>query len=662
MKNKREYRYQILLLIIACLLEIALINTLPNKTFLMIAVVMINLLIWVSFYFKNRETIISNQAKIEEATEIANQSISYVSEEMPVGIIVWDEKKKATWMNDFASNFLKNSQLEANQFVGKTLDTHEKGRSNLTFNDDATTFKFYLNLEKKIVYFVDITEQEKIRKKDFNNQSAVGVISIDNYDDAVDKMDDKEISYLNSFITTIISDWMEEFGVYVKRLNAEKYFFAGRYEDLSQMTKRKFDVLDQIRKEAESQNIPITLSMGISYGYQSLETIGDVAQNNLDIALIRGGDQVVLKEASEGSKPQYFGGKSNSQSKRTRVRSRAMSTALKNIFEQSDDIYIMGHRYPDMDALGAAFGLYCLATFAGKEARIVLNPEEVIPDVERCLLEIHKNPEYEASLISPEQAIQKKGDNSLLVMVDYHKPSLSISEKLYETFDKVVIIDHHRRGDEFPAKPLLTYIESSASSASELVTEIIQHQSNRNQRLQKFEATMLLAGIMVDTKSFSVRTTSRTFDVASYLRSAGADASMIQYLISTDLNNYLEISAMIAKGEYVTSDIVVANGDDDTSYDSITAAKTADTLLSMSGIQAAFVITKRTDGLIGISARSTGIINVQLIMESLGGGGHFTNAATQLKDTTVAEAKKELLKIINENINQIYEEEAGGNI
>lgn len=651
----KNYKNQFFLLVIFFLIELFLFFFLSNKVYLALALLVINVVIFAILVRKDQQTMISNEAKIKEATEIANETISYVSEKMPVGVIVWNEQRKSTWANDFALNLAKAEHLDTTDLARTLLDAYDKEKTSTVIGKKV--YKFYLDLDKKIVYFVDITEQEQIKRQDFNNQTFIGALSIDNYDDAVDRMDDKEKSYLNSFITTIISDWMEEFCVYVKRLNAEKYYFVGRYEDLNLMMKRKFDVLDQLRKEAESQNIPITMSMGVSYGYDSLETIGDVAQNNLDIALIRGGDQVVLKESSDDAKPVYFGGKSTTQSKRTRVRSRAMSTALQNIFAQSEDIYIMGHRYPDMDALGSAFGVSTLAGFAGKDSWIVLDPMEIIPDVDRCLQEIHKNPDYEKKLVTPEEAIRTKQKNSLLVMVDYHKPSLSISEKLYETFDKIVIIDHHRRGDEFPAKPLLTYIESSASSASELITELIQQQSSKGQRIAKFEATLLLAGMVVDTKSFSIRTTSRTFDIASFLRSSGADAPMVQYLLSTDLKSYLEISELISGVEYVTADIVVANGTEENIYDSITAAKTADTLLSMSGIKAAFVITKRTDGLIGISARSTGTINVQVIMETMGGGGHFTNAATQLKDVTVAEAKEQLLQLINENINQIYEKE-----
>ena len=532
----------------------------------------------------------------------------------------------------------------------------EKKKNQLYLADK--TFQFDLDTVKGVVYFSDVTQTQLLKLHQTNSQPVIGILSIDNYADAIDKLDDKEISYLNSFVTTLVSDWMNEYHVFFKRINSERFFFFTQLNVLKKMMDKKFDLLDRLREEAEKQNLPITLSMGIAYGQDPLDEIGAEAQNNLDVALVRGGDQVVVKEMREGAKPVYYGGRSAKTVKRTRVRSRAMSTALRRIFDETGDVFIMGHKFPDMDAIGSAFGVSCLARFNQKKAYVVIDETEIIPDVERCLEEIHKHPDLEAQLISPKRAMELKKDEDLLVMVDYyHKPSLSISQSLYEQFDKIVIIDHHRRGEEFPSKPLLTYIESSASSASELVTELIQYQSSRANRLDRFEATLLLAGMTVDTNSFNVRTTARTFDVASYLKACGADASLVQYLLSSDLETYLEISDLIAQSEYVTSDIVVATGTDEKEYNSVIAAKTADTLLSMININGAFVITKRTDGLVGISARSTGTINVQLIMESLGGGGHFTNAATQLENVTVEETKQRLLAVINENMNQLYDKE-----
>lgn len=640
------------------LIEVLLFFYISNNYLLIAGLLVLNLFLINRIFYLIKKLEISNSERIREASSIAEKSLDYAFNEVSVGIINYDPvTKEAKWLNPFADDiFRKDGQeLISPELIQTYVNLAEKGKD--IFKVADSVYRFNVDTELNTITFKDITEESNLYQEKIGMQTAIGIVSLDNYDDVTDSMDDKQISYLNSFITTMVSDWMDEYHVFYKRLNAERYFFIAQLEDIKKMMDSKFQILDNIRKESNTREIAITLSMGISYGGETLNQTGNTAQTNLDTALVRGGDQVVVKEAKDNAKPIFYGGRTASVAKRTRVRSRAMSTAIQGILSESSDVYIMGHRFPDMDAIGSAFGMARLAKFNGKEPWIVLEKNESIPDVERVMSELVKFPELAKQIISPKEAMRKKTDSSLLIMVDYHKPSLSISQELYEQFDKVVIIDHHRRGDEFPAKPLLAYIESSASSASELVTELIEYQSNSQRKLDKFESTLLLAGIVVDTKSFSVRTTARTFDVASYLRTCGADSSLVQYLLSSDLDSYLEMNSLIAKSEYVTSDTVIVSGREDKEYDSVTAAKTADTLLSMVGINAAFVITKRTDKQIGISARSNGSINVQLIMENLGGGGHFTNAAVQLSNVTINEVKEQLLKVIHQNIDVMYGEE-----
>ncbi|MBX8935655.1 DHH family phosphoesterase [Enterococcus gilvus] len=637
------------------LIQLAAIFLLPFTAVTAGIVILIDLSLWMYMIVLRNRVEISNQQKIQYASHRAQEALDYVSVEMPVGIITWDDNNTFTWTNPAITESVQQLTKDDQQdMINELLQRAEKGKN--IYKIDNILYHFDLNLEKRIVYLIDVTKEYTLENKEKQQQAVVGILSVDNYDDVIDRRDDKEVSNLNSFITTIISDWMDSYRIFYKRVNAERFFLFGRYDDLEKMIENNFDLLEHIRVSAEKQDMLITISMGISYGTESLEVIGDEAQNNLDIALVRGGDQVVVKNAAEGKKPVFYGGNSASAAKRTRVRSRAMSTALKNVFNQTGNVFVMGHRFPDMDAIGSAFGVACLARYHDKKVRIVINEEETIPDVERCLEEIHQNGELENLLISPEAAMKQRKAGDLLVMVDYHRPSLSIDQELYEQFENIVIIDHHRRGDEFPDNSLLTYIESSASSASELVTELIQFESNEQQKMSKMEATLLLAGITVDTKNFAVRTTARTFDVASYLKTCGADASLVQYLLSTDIQSYLEISKLVGESDYVRDDIVVATGTEDQKYDSVTAAKTADTLLSMVDINAAFVIIKRTDGVIAISARSSGTINVQRVMEVLGGGGHFTNAATQLENSTIAEAKQRLLEAINKQLTEGTEE------
>ncbi|MGM0214322.1 DHH family phosphoesterase [Enterococcus sp. AZ109] len=649
MEKNTKLRWSLFFFFLLLLLQLMAIFFLPLNYITAIIVIFIDVLLLIQIIMQQRSLQISNHQKIIQASIVAEKALDFVSEDMPVGVISWGVDRQFIWMNPYITAEVNDLTVADQQdMINELIQRDEKGKNVYKIKD--TLYHFQLNKEKALVYLIDITKEVELETKEQNLQTVVGILSVDNYDDVTDRKDDKEISYLNSFITTVISDWMDSYQIFYKRVNAERFFFFARHEDLTKMTDNNFDLLEKIRVAAEKEGVLITVSMGISYGNQSLEIIGDTAQNNLDIALVRGGDQVVVKDAEENAKPIFYGGNSTSAAKRTRVRSRAMSTALKNVFNETGTVYVMGHRFPDMDAIGASFGVSCLARFHNKNVHVVIDEQEIIPDVDRCLEEIHKDGEMEGLLISPAEAMKQRKAGDLLVMVDYHRPSLSISQELYEQFENVVIIDHHRRGEEFPSKPLLTYIESSASSASELVAELVQFESKENRKMTKMEATLLLAGITVDTKNFSIRTTARTFDVASYLKTCGADASLVQYILSTDIKSYLEISQLVGESEYVGEDIVIAAGSETKEYDSVTAAKTADTLLSMVDINAAFVIIKRNDGVVAISARSTGTINVQMIMEALGGGGHFTNAAAQIKATTIAEVKQQLLATIKEQL------------
>lgn len=624
----------------------------PNLWVNLILFAAINVFVYYVYYTLQNLQALTDDQRIRKSAQIAIDNSKFLSSVSPSIIFIYQPKTfRLDWMNHRALDL--NEQVGQDLLWDKTLKpllVGSKDEGTLRVSDKS--FEYIIDRQKNIVFLLDKTTEVAAQNYQANQQTAIGIISVDNYDDVVDKMDAKETSYLNSFVTTFISDWSDEYGIYLKRLNAERFYFVAHASDIKKMAQEQFSLLDKIRTAAEEQSIPLTISMGISYGDQTGEKIGEVSQTCLDIALVRGGDQVVVKEANDEAKPKFYGGKTASVTKRTRVRSRAMGTALNKILAAAEDIYIMGHRYPDMDAIGSAYGVATLADFQGKTSYVVINENELIPDVERCLQEIHKDEELEGHLISVKQALGQIKQNSLLVMVDYHKPSLSISQELYEKFDKVVIIDHHRRGEEFPTQPLLTYIESSASSASELVGELIQYQSSTKKQMDKMTATLLLAGIFVDTKNFSVRTSSRTFDIASYLKSKGANGELVQYILSSDLTSFLEISELVSKSEFIDQDIVVACASEDKIYDSVTTAKTADTLLSMNDVQASFVITKRQDGLVGISARSNGKINVQSIMEDLGGGGHFTNAATQIKEKSLNEVKTMLYNEIQHSLKQ----------
>ena len=341
--------------------------------------------------------------------------------------------------------------------------------------------------------------------------------------------------------------------------------------------------------------------------------------------------------------------------KRTRVRARMVSQALSELFKDADRVLVVGHMRPDMDSVGSGIGVVKIARLHGVKANFVLDVKNTNYDVGRLVARMQEEKQDTDIFIDPDKALDEVTDKSLLVMVDHSKYSITYSKKLYDRLkNRIIVIDHHRRGEEFPENPMLTYVEPYASSACELVTEMIEYQqpANGQRVLTDLEATAMLAGIVVDSKEFSLRTGTRTFDAASYLRSIGADSTVVSLLLKEDINSFLEKAHLVATLKLVKPHMAVLCGPDDKIIDPIITAQAADVALDLENIGASFAITRRDQNTIGISARSMGKINVQLIMEKLGGGGHLSNAATQLEDVTVDEAKQKLLEAIDE-----YEEE-----
>lgn len=576
---------------------------------------------------------------------------------MPIGIILFNENYELQWINPFMQ-----SQLGNHAVLGKKIEEVDKELSEMIKKSQSNAlnkvnwgekvFQVIVQEDIRVIYLMDITEYAQI-EKDFDNQKIViGNIFVDNYDEITQGMNDRSVSNLNNFVTAQLSNWAKKNKVYLKRTSEDRFILLMHIKALKNMEEEKFSIVDNIRERTSKQNFPLTLSIGIAYDNENLNELAKLAQTNLDLALGRGGDQVVVRAFN--GEPRYYGGKTNPMEKRTRVRSRVISQALQETMRQSDQIFVMGHSHPDMDAIGAALGIRRIAEMNSKEAWVIVNPAEFSNDIEKLMTEVEKNNQISRYIITPAVASEMITANSLLVMVDFHRPSMGIAPELFEKSKNIVVIDHHRRGEEFPENPALVYIEPYASSTAELVTELFEYQSNEADPINQIEATAMLGGIIVDTNSFSLRTGSRTFDAASYLRSCGADAVLIQRLLKEDAKTYLLRSHLIETIDFIIDNIAVAVGEEDVVYDTVVAAQAADTMLSMTNIDASFVITKRRDGLVGISARSLGVISVQVIMEQLGGGGHLSNAATQLENVTIAEAKEKLREVI---INKDMEEE-----
>ncbi|ALV22359.1 MAG: DHH family phosphoesterase [Carnobacterium sp.] len=614
-----------------------------------IALIVIFIVVVVLLYNTAKEITVETNKYIADLSYRIKRGEQEALIKMPIGILLFNEDYELQWMNPYLQTHLGYQEVlgkkinEVDQELADLIqESHSSGLKTAHWDDKV--FQIIVQQDIRVVYLMDITEYAQIKEKYEDEKIVIGNIFVDNHDEIIQGMNDRSISNLNNFVTTHLSQWAKKHHVYLKRISEDRFIVMMHQMSLLSIEEDKFSIIDRIRERTSKQNFPVTLSMGLAYGDEDLSELAKLAQSNLDLALGRGGDQVVVK--SKNGEPRYYGGKTNPMEKRTRVRSRMISQALQELMKQSDQIFIMGHSYPDMDVIGSSLGVRRIAEMNNKEAWIIIDPEGFSKDIAQLVEEIEKDNSISRYIITPETAEEMITSNTLLIMVDHHRPSLSIAPDLVKKTNNIVVIDHHRRSEEFPEKPVLVYIEPYASSTAELVTELFEYQSNEADPINKIEATAMLGGIIVDTKSFSLRTGSRTFDAASYLRSCGADAVLIQRLLKEDTDTYLLRSHLIESIDFISDKMAVAIGEEDRVYDTVVAAQTADTMLSMTNVDAAFVITKRSDGRVGISARSLGEINVQVIMEELGGGGHLSNAATQIDNCTVAEAKEKLKAVV----------------
>ena len=568
---------------------------------------------------------------------------------MPVGILLIDDEYKIEWANPFmlsatkAESLIGENIFELSEGLASIAKPEELRQTTVTMGERK--YRVYSKPEEKLLYFFDVTEQLEIQTQYFADRTVIAILFIDNYDEITQPMDDQMRGITNSTITSIINEWAAQYGIFAKRVSSDRFLAVLNESILTELEKKKFSILDDIREKTLQKNLSLTLSIGVGAGTPSLTELGELAQSSLDLVLGRGGDQVAIKQPD--GKLRFYGGKTNPVEKRTRVRARVISHALRDLIQESDQVFVMGHKNPDMDSIGASIGVRKMAEMNCVDGYVIVNFHELNGSVLRLMDEIKSKSGFYDKFISSDEALSMMTHKSLLVIVDTHKPTMVIDSRLLNRTEKVVVIDHHRRGEEFIDSPTLVYMEPYASSTAELVTELLEYQP-KNAKITSLEATSLLSGIIVDTKSFTLRTGARTFEAASYLRTHGADTILIQRLLKEDIDTYIERSKLVQTVKFIKPGIAIARGEDKRIYDSVLIAQTADILLTMKDVSASFVIAHRQDGLIGISARSLGDINVQLIMEKLGGGGHLTNAATQIEAKSIDEVKGYLTNAIIE--------------
>ena len=526
-------------------------------------------------------------------------------------------------------------------------------------------------------YWMDVTDTEEMRRTLELTRPVVAILMVDNYEDLMKATPEGKRSAVRAMLEEKLSQWSAGSEGMMLRYDRDRYLFVFEEKSFSDFAAKRFDVLDAVREVVAGEGVAATLSIGVGRDADSFEALFKNASVALEMALSRGGDQAVVKDKLNF---EFYGGRTKELEKqvaaaeravakaeeamdalslqieeasadylklqelyeqRTKVKSRVMANALAELIDEAKQVYVMGHSYADMDALGAAAGVCAIVRKRGKKCRIVIDTENNA--AHPMLRRLQALPEYQGAFLSGDDAFLRVQPETLLVVVDTNRPGSVESEPLLDACNRVAVIDHHRRGSSYIDKMALNYHEPYASSASELVTELLQYLVEPGDIL-KCEAEALLAGIVLDTKNFTNRTGGRTFEAAAYLRRAGADTADVQRMFQSDLQSMISRYDIIRRAELYHGDIAIAALDQE--CDRVIAAKAADEMLTLQGVRASFVLYRKDDG-IYISARSLGEINVQVLVETLGGGGNSTTAGGQCSGMTVAEAKATLLRAID---------------
>lgn len=619
----------------------------------------ISILCYTYFANNKRKSEISEQLQDLTLTVDSAAKSSLINSPFPLviletnGNIVWKSSKFVTEFADIdMDNYIDDLIIDIKDEIEKSDNKKRKsvirqiqiGKKTYTVQGEFAKSKKYERKKSPeymmILYFIDETEKVKLKQENEDKKICVGIIMIDNYEEVTQRVDAEQKTQLMAKVESTIYDWVNETNGILVKADRDTYVYVFEQKNLEKIKEEKFAILDSIKNLVRKDKIQLTLSIAISNEGDTERDVYKSASAAMDVILGRGGDQAVIRQ---NGKYLFFGGKVEEVEKRTKVKARIVAHALEELIKENDKIMIMGHTNPDIDAIGSALGIYRIAKTLEKEAKIVANVET--PSI-KDLYESIKD-QYQEVFISSETALAQVDSGTLIIVVDTHKKTYVESPELLIKTNKIVIIDHHRRSADFIDNSILTFQEVYASSAAELVTEIIQYTQNEVE-LSEVEAEALYAGIMMDTKNFTFKTGVRTFEAAAYLRRCGVDIIKVKKWFQSDLESYNTISEIVRKAEIVRDSIGISIYDVQEKETSLICAKAADELLTIGNITASFVLGLMEDGKVCISGRSIGDVNVQMILEKLGGGGHITLAGAQLENVTIDEAKQELISKINE--------------
>lgn len=590
------------------------------------------------------------------------RSTFYALENLPTAATIFDDRGGFVWGNTAAKSLLKITDKATFTLDKLSPELHinrleeESGHRIINMQDKILHVDYRVTVPSElsgkiyILYIHDITAIEEFKANYERSRPVIGFVQIDNLNDVSQGMTDGQRSALMSEVGLIISEWIAAFNGIGKQYTDDTYFLVFEKQQLLHLVEQKFDVLDKVRDVKEGNKVPVTLSIGVATDEDTLNLVSQKAYSCLDLALGRGGDQAAI---SLNGAVQFFGGKSAATEKSTRVRARIVSQSIADLIKESDNIFVMGHVNEDYDSIGSALGVAKIASLANKPVHIIISGKST--SLKKCESSLMEYKDFGDMFISAAKAKDYLTENSLLILVDFHRPSLAAGPTLLEQLPRKVIIDHHRRAEDIFKDTLICYLEPSASSTSELVTELLFYYNERPD-LSRFEASMLYAGIALDTKSFFVQTGARTFEAAAMLRRAGADPGIVRQLFSDDFATTKARAEIVAHAEQLFDSVLISVASMHNMVGaSVAIAQAADYMLLTKGITCSVVIADIDEENTIISARSNGKVNVQVVLEAIGGGGHQTVAGVQLKNINVAEIKEKIIALIEAQIKETEE-------
>lgn len=589
---------------------------------------------------------------VDNITDELDRTINYSIMNHPLPLCMINANGKLSLFNQRFKDIYPNAEMlsmdiaQLTGIKGPDFFTEDVLEKPILVSNNSKTYKVlasYLdeNLDNSaVLYWVEVTNFELLKVLYKDEKNCFAYINVDNYDELIASSPDDKKSVIAAEIEKVIRLWASKISASVTRYRSNQYFIVFENKHFEKLEANKFSILDEVREIETDADFPVSLSIGIGVGGKSPAQLDEYAAAALDLALGRGGDQAVVKKVS---KIEYYGGRLQTVEKRNKGKSRIMAHALRQLIDQSSKVLVMGHKKPDMDSFGAALGISRIARNRNKEVAIVMN------SYNDTLVEMYHRATSEGAykFVNSESALTLVDKDTLIVVVDCHRPSLVECVDLLNKTDKLVVIDHHRKTEGFIENATLTYMEAYASSTSELIAEILQYIGDKKE-IDKLEAEALLAGITVDTNRFSIKTGVRTFEAASWLRRMGADTASVRQFFQTDLDDFKQRADIISNSILLPSGIAISSSAGKHTDVQVLNSQAADELLNIKGVKASFVVGENEEGITVISARSLGEVNVQTIMEKMGGGGNLTKAGAQIIDMNVQDALIRIQELIDD--------------